>query len=255
MSLSKNFLPLSSFFKEILLQADIIGIGETEHGTHNEFFNELSYLDASICNQISGIFIEMPVDFQASVNYYLTTQEFDKKITGLIQGAESEGKFFRPMWTSILNFAITLNIPVFCTDSSKTPRFGYHKSFSEKSWYIKEGSRDEDMFSIIRTEVDNHPKGKWLFIAGAGHVIKLPEIKGDDPAGKKLKNYYGKRYFPVSINNSSLIDKSITENIICFDLLNKRCDPMLLKLLDYEVPNNYTFKPSPEMFDGFIFCH
>lgn len=78
----------------------VIAIGETHHGQQKSFFKELgNYLD-----QFSGVFLEMPVSDQPSIDHYLNNGDFDDKLRGLIDGAKNEGKDIETTTRVILNY-------------------------------------------------------------------------------------------------------------------------------------------------------
>lgn len=62
--------------KIVNLNAGLIGFGETHHGSHYSFFQELS----SRLDKFCGVFLEIPIDYQPSIKNYLANGEFDEKL-------------------------------------------------------------------------------------------------------------------------------------------------------------------------------
>ena len=214
---------LSEFLETVFQQADIIGLGETVHGEHLDVFKELNKLSNKLSDSLSGIFLELPNDFQPSVNYYLETMKFDKNLSNLIKGAAIEGKYFEKMYVYIFEFARKIGIPVICTDSSKTQNKEYKNKYPKNpSWYLKGKSRDEDMAEIIK-ENYCQKKGKWFFIAHLGHTGYEITYNNHIPAG-------------------SLLRKDLKEKYYCLGLLYKKTKS-----------SNYNMLiPTQEMVDSFV---
>lgn len=232
----------SSFLKNIFQRADIIALGETNHGKHLQVFKQLRLLDDEIKDKISGIFVELPADMQTSVDYYMESGIFDKHMDDLIEGAAEEGKKFRDMLMCIFDFAREQKISVICVDSKKIPdKECKNKDPAIPFWYMKGKSRDEDMFNAI---VKNYKKrkGKWLFIAHLGHAGYRSEYHS---AGNYFKEEFGNNYYSAClINKQGLGDR----RVICYEARNKQELVSLIQL------NENDLMPFFEMADGFIVC-
>lgn len=190
---------MNNFLKAVFLnkQVEIIGLGEINHGHHSIAFKDI-LMDKT---QIKGIFLEVPVDFQSSVNNYLQKGGFDHRFEELLLGAIKEGKDFRKTYSIILNYARNMKTPVICVDSSKEKDVFYTQKSKYGSSYLKGKSRDEDMYtSIIKTIETIH--GRWLLIAHASHLdTSFNMHNGDFSLGKRLMKNLGKKYFNVCLLN------------------------------------------------------
>lgn len=187
---------MEKFLKNIFAtNAEVIGFGEWEHGNHELVLKEL----APSLNLFHGIFIEISVSFQSSINNYLITGYFDDDLIGLLDGALEEGNDFIVSDKTILNSADMNNLPVVCIDSSKFQNEEYSKKAKEGFWYLKGKTRDEDMFTNIMDNLQKKP-GKWFIFAHAAHLDGMLEMPyGGASLGKRLKEKLTKKYFNVCL--------------------------------------------------------
>lgn len=173
----------------------LCGFGEFGHGLHEYVFTNFSLLDGLF----GGIFLEIPADFQDSIDHYLKTKIIDDKFEKLLFGASAENKNFRNTYTSILDYAINNNIPVVCIDSSKTKTAEYTKSNSQNSSYLRGNSRDEDMFKNIMDILDKTSK-PWCLICHAAHLDYMFDMSPNDPSlGKRLKKILEANIFSICL--------------------------------------------------------
>ena len=167
----------------------LIGLGEMDHGVHTEILKQLlNNLDS-----VNGIFLEYPVGYQNSINEYIKSGILDQNLTQLLAGAESEGKNLKQTLTVILDFAKKKRVPVICIDSSKVQTNEYDKKSDIGYWFLRGGSRDEDMFeNIIKTYREGE---EWVVLCGATHLMTEIHLRtGKKTLGAKLKEKFGEHF-------------------------------------------------------------
>lgn len=162
----------------------ILAFGETHHGQHTAFFKELdNYID-----QFNGVFLEMPVSNQSSVDYYVKNDNFDEKLGMLIEGARKEGKDIEETTRTIMNYG--KKVPIVCIDSSKAKTQTYNNKSSNGYYFHKNNSRDEDMFESIVNRYK--PDQKWILINGARHLeVGKHQTRSDSNLGTRLIEKFG----------------------------------------------------------------
>lgn len=69
-------IEIQNFIEALLFKAEIIAFGETHHGTHLDVFKQLF----QEVRQSNGLFLEEPVNYQASINTFLQTGVFDEEL-------------------------------------------------------------------------------------------------------------------------------------------------------------------------------
>lgn len=178
------------FPDDLFESRDVVVLGETSHGKHSETL--LNFLD-KFGHLLNQIFIELPVDFQDSVDKYIASGEVDGELENLFMGAEDEGKNVRDL-TKVLDKVREIGKGVICFDSSKTGGGEYQKaSLVEREKYFLRGeSRDEDMFINFQRHYTQTP-GKYLLIVGAVHAKEGRYPEGDKRLGERLKEAFGER--------------------------------------------------------------
>lgn len=199
----------------ISFRADLICFGELKHGENEELFGKLPYWG----KQITGVFLEIPIDYQDEIDEYLKIGRFNKKIEGLLQGAEKEGKSLKRTFQLILEYAKENKLPVICVDSSKTKHGEY--SLKCNYYYLKSDSRDGDMYERIN-EIINKNGGKWFFLGGASHLDYAFCLNNNLPSlGKRLKSKMNSRVFTILLahgfkekEGNLLLSYEINENLI-----------------------------------------
>lgn len=194
-----GLLSMQEILKNILNSGvDLIVFGETEHGKHEKIFEMLSKCG----NLFKGIFLELPADYQNSVDTYLKRGAFDKAFESLLKGALLEGKDFRKTYTLIFDYAKKKNLPIICIDSSKTKTREYKTKSLNSYSYFKSDSRDGDMFLNV-TKILKEKGGKWCLVAHAAHIDYDFDLYKNNPSlGKRLKGDLKKRLFTICLYQS-----------------------------------------------------
>lgn len=190
-----------------LYNKKLIAIGETHHGLHTSFFKELG----NYINQFNGVFIEMPVSDQPSVEHCLNNGDFDDRLWGLITGAKSEGKDIEGTTKAILDYGKT--VPIICIDSSKQ-QTAIYKNKSGHGYYFHKGySREEDMFNNIHERYKESER--WILINGARHLeIGKHQVSKVDTLGTRLMEKFGNELYRIClITNEDSAEKA--SEVIC----------------------------------------
>lgn len=177
------------FPKDLFEKKDVVVLAETAHGQHDKTI--LRFLD-EFNSQIGQIFIELPVDYQDSVDTYLTRGEVDKRLEDFFVGAELEGKNVRGL-LKIFDKAKEIGKRIICFDASKTKTGEYQKISKRGRYFLRGESRDEDMFVNFQRYYEQMP-GKYLLIVGANHAEEGRTPGGDERLGTRLKRRIGEKY-------------------------------------------------------------
>ena len=216
----------------------LIGLGEMDHGVHTEILKQLlNNLDS-----VNGIFLEYPVGYQNSINEYIKSGILDQNLTQLLAGAESEGKNLKQTLTVILDFARKKRVPVICIDSSKEKNEMYFSKSKYGSYFLRSGSRDEDMYLNIVENLEKR-SGTWIIIAHAAHLDFSFDMHKDDPSlGKRLNTQMERKFF-----NICLLKNSQTKEARCI-FTDKQLDLSGKKLLEND---DYSFLIEDGKIKGF----
>ncbi|OGK51756.1 hypothetical protein A3B02_02400 [Candidatus Roizmanbacteria bacterium RIFCSPLOWO2_01_FULL_42_14] len=195
-------------FLNIFKDRKIVAFGETHHGQHTSFFNKLS----NNLDRFNGVFLEMPVSDQPSVNYYLKNGNFDDRLKGLIAGAMGEGKDIESTTKAILDYGKI--VPIVCIDSSKKQDDIYKNKSIHGYYFHKGNSRDEDMFKNI---VEKYKEGeRWVLISGAKHLeLGSHHRSHEKTLGTRLKERFGEELFRVCLTTNEDGTKEIDE-VACY---------------------------------------
>jgi len=166
----------------------IIVLGESHHGKHVD-----DILQAIEDNpKVKGIFIELPVDYQKSVDEYLENGKVNNVLNNFFKNASREGNEVRNM-LKIFDKANNKNISIICIDSSKTRTNKYNEKSSYGYYFLRGESRDDDMFLNIKEYYEENP-ANYIVIVGAGHFLTdTDERTGDESLGKKMKDYFSNK--------------------------------------------------------------
>ncbi|MBI4158534.1 MAG: hypothetical protein HY505_02885 [Candidatus Yanofskybacteria bacterium] len=167
----------------------ILALGEAPHGANlDEIKKNLESRD-----NLSGIFLEHPVNYQDSINSYLQNKNLDEKIRGFWERCAKGGNDIKDIDMYILDFAFDRKIPVVCIDSSKTQTDEYNKKSNIGYWFLRGESRDEDMFeNIIKIYNKNE---EWVVLCGATHLTtEIHPRSGLKTLGARLKEKFGENF-------------------------------------------------------------
>lgn len=185
-------IPIENLFAD----NDIVVLGETHHGTHSKEI--LSLLERSL-NLIRGVFLEMPIDYQADIDTYLQSGEVTEKLESFFQGAEKEGNNIRNL-LEMFDVLKSAEKKVICIDSSKRQTDEYVQRAKHGYYYLKGKSRDEDMYTAIQDQYNREP-GKYLAIVGAGHIEPGKHHRtGEDTLESEMQKFFGK-YIAVPLRS------------------------------------------------------
>lgn len=181
---------LPEFPPDLFKRHDVVALAENAHGQHDQTI--LRFLD-QFCNQLNAIFIELPINYQQSIDRYLADGQIDEALEQLFVGAEKEGKNIRGL-LEILDKIKNAQKPVICFDSAKTPEGDYQTPSRYGRYFLKGKSRDDDMFTSLSAHLSANP-GKYLLIGGANHFMlgEHPQ-SGDTTLGQKLSDALGERF-------------------------------------------------------------
>lgn len=179
------------FPEDLFENHDVVVLGETFHGKHSETI--LNFLN-TFGPQINHVFIEMPADYQDSVDKYIASGEVDEKLEDFFAGAAKEGKSVKDL-LKIFSKAKEIKKEITCFDSSKIQEGEYQKISKRKNekYFLRGESRDEDMFVSFQRRYEQFP-GKYLLIVGANHSKEGKYPDGDKRLGERLKEVFGERY-------------------------------------------------------------
>ncbi len=177
------------FSKDLFEKKDVVVLAETAHGQHDKTI--LRFLD-EFNSQIDQIFVELPVDYQDSVDTYFSSGEVDKRLEDFFIGAEMEGKNVRGL-LKIFDKAKETGKRIICFDASKTRAGEYQKISKRGRYFLRGESRDEDMFVNFQRYYEQTP-GKYLLIVGANHAEEGVSPGGDERLGTRLKKLVGEKY-------------------------------------------------------------
>jgi hypothetical protein len=178
-----------SFPEDLLEKRDIVVLGETAHGKH--YRTILRFLE-TFGPQLNQIFLELPVDYQDSVDRYFSTGKVDEALEGLFVGSEKEGKNVRGL-LKIFDKAKEMGKAIRCFDSSKTKTEEYQMKSKRGRYFLRGESRDEDMLENVQRQYEQEP-GKYLLIVGANHSQEGKTPDGGERLGAGLKRIFGKKY-------------------------------------------------------------
>ncbi len=180
----KSEIPIEDFF----IDADIVILGETHHGTHT---HEILSILEKCADTVAGLFIELPISLQKDVDTYMQTGEITSDLDAFFKGAEREGKHIEGL-LDIFDVFTQNGKSVICIDSSKRQTGEYAKRSPDGYYFLKGKSRDEDMFSVIKDRYTDVP-GKYLAIVGAGHIEPTKHHRtGEDTLELEMQNFSGK---------------------------------------------------------------
>ena len=189
---------LEQFPEGLFEQRDIVVLGEMAHGEHYKTI--LAFLD-KFGPQIDRIFIELPVDYQGSVDKYVATGEVDEELEDFFIGAEKEGKNVRGL-LEVFDKAKEIGKMVSCFDSSKTKVGEYQKTSKRGAYFLRGESRDDDMFVNLKRHYERAP-GKYLLIVGGNHARDGRYPEGDERLGAMLKNLFGEKYISFEMQREN----------------------------------------------------
>ena len=184
------------FPDDLFEKHDVVVLGETFHGSHT---NAILYVLDKFGSQIDKVFIELPADYQDSVNAYLISGVTDATLENFFAGAESEGKNVRDL-LKIFDKIREIGKEVVCFDSSKSVQGEYSKASSHRNekYFLRGESRDEDMFTTYELHRKQVP-GKYLMIVGANHAGEGNYTEGDKRLGERLKEVIGEKYTNIEM--------------------------------------------------------
>jgi len=195
---------LKSYFEN----SDLVVLAETHHGTHyktiQQFLNQF-------LPEIEGVFFEIPITYQDSIDLYMTTGEIDQKFQKFIDDAKKEGKDITDLLNA-LNLIKNEQKQAICIDSAKLPTKKYDKKSPQGHYYLHGESRDEDMFTNIRTQQSKNP-GKYLAIAGSAHIKKgKHHSSNSDTLGTRLSQTFPDKYKSILLGTKdTLKNEKITD--------------------------------------------
>ena len=178
----------------------IYAFGETHHGQHVE---DLKKFFKNFDGKLQGIFLEWPNDYQSFVNNYIKTGKISERMERAFKGALKEGNNIENEMLVIWNFCKINSIPCICIDSSKTLNAEYQTKSLIGNWYLKNESRDADMFAVVEN-ILKEKKGEYLLICGANHLKEGLHFRSNTPTlGHRLQNLLGKNFklIPLSLIN------------------------------------------------------
>ena len=167
----------------------IFALGEAPHGANLDKIKEI----LENRDNLSGIFLEHPINYQGSINSYLQNKKVDEKLQGFWGRCIKEGNDIKSVDMYLLDFSFERKIPVVCIDSSKIQTDEYNKKSDIGHWFLRGESRDEDMFeNIVRTY---HEEEEWIILCGAGHLItEIHPRSGKKTLGTRLKERFGENF-------------------------------------------------------------
>ncbi len=183
-----NKIPIEIFIKRSFEKADLVLLGEAEHGTHDQvILNTLK----EIGDSIQGIFIEIPINYQRDIDTYVETGEVTEHLEDYFRGAEEEGNNIRGI-LNIFDFLKKANKSIICIDSSKLRTSEYAQKSAHGYYFLRGKSRDEDMCTIIQEQYAKKP-GKYLAIVGGKHIEPNKHFRtGEDTLAQEMaKNFSG----------------------------------------------------------------
>ncbi|MCX6785900.1 MAG: hypothetical protein NTZ18_03570 [Candidatus Komeilibacteria bacterium] len=181
------------FPPDLFKKFDIVILAESRHGEHDDKI--IKFLEQFI-NQIDGIFIELPINYQQFVDRYMTTGEVDQSLEDLFVGAEKEGKNTRGL-LAILDKIKAMQKSATCFDSSKIPQGEYQNPSNYGRYFLRGKSRDDDMFTVLQEYQQQNP-GKYLLINGANHsALGQHPQSGDVTLGQKLHDAYDEKFTEI----------------------------------------------------------
>ena len=176
----------------------IFAIGEAPHGTHLDKIKEI----LNRYENLSGIFLEHPVDFQSSVNSYLQNKKVDEKLQGFWERCLKEGNDIKNIDIYLFDLALEKKIPVICIDSSKTKTDEYNNKSDIGYWFLRGESRDEDMFENIIGKYKDEET--WVVLCGATHLItEIHPRTHKKTLGFRLKERFGNEFSYLVLNQSA----------------------------------------------------
>jgi len=167
----------------------IFALGEAPHGAHLDKIKKI--LEGK--DNLSGIFLEHPINYQDSINSYLQNKEIDEQLQKYWGRCMKEGNDIKSVDIYLLNFSLERKIPIICIDSSKVQTNEYDKKSDIGYWFLRGGSRDEDMFeNIIKTYREGE---EWVVLCGATHLMTEIHLRtGKKTLGAKLKEKFGEHF-------------------------------------------------------------
>ena len=176
---------------------NLVGFGERGHGQHRLAIQEI----AENLFRFKGLFWELPVDFQKSVNLFLESEQIDDRFNRYFQGAAKEGNNVETDTITILKAAKKYNSSIWCIDSSKVLNEEYQTKSLHGYYFLRGESRNEDMFeNIVRVTKDGNEK--WCILCGCQHLRYGKHFRsGDDTLGNRLKKKYSNKFINVCLAN------------------------------------------------------
>jgi hypothetical protein len=191
--MENKFEKLSEFPSDLFEKFDVVALAESWHGKHDKTI--IIFL-GQFLDQINGVFLELPINYQKSIDNYLVGGEIDQGLEDLFVGAEKEGKNIRGLLT-ILDKIRTGQKSAICFDSSKTPQGEYQNPSNYGRYFLRGKSRDEDMYNILQEHRKKNP-GKYLLINGSNHLaLGRHPRSGDITLGQRLHDTYGEKFTEI----------------------------------------------------------
>lgn len=201
-----NEKEVSTNREDVFAHADIVVLAEA-HGQHDA---EIAKFLAEHLREIDAVFMEIPADYQSSIDNFAGIGVVDATLESWFTGAEREGKSIRGILENIAMIAAAKK-PIICIDAAKSPFGEYTRKAADGYYFLRGESRDEDMFARIEEYRSSNP-GKFLVITGQTHVkTDVHPRTGTQTLGKRLADTHGERYTPVVFNPMKSEDGQITE--------------------------------------------
>jgi hypothetical protein len=204
--LNEKVEKLKDYFNDV----DFLALAETRHGSHSK---TISLFLEKFISKIDGVFIELPINYQSSIDRYIKTGEVDESLERFFIGAQGEGKDVRSELLHLFKKCEEFHKSIICIDSSKIPTEEYKNKSKHENYFLKGNSRDEDMFNTIKNYYQEHP-GKYLIIAGENHIKKGKHVRSEkDTLGVRLAQLFSNNYKSVLMASGS--DKNV--NTVDYD--------------------------------------
>ena len=201
---------------ELVRKYRIVGFGEYHHGQHDSAIKII----ANNFYLFTGLFLQLPINFQLSVDHYIEFGEYDDRLKRYFLGAQKEGKDIETDITAILTSAKNKNVKVWCIDSSKIKTEIYDKQSLHGHYFLNGESRNEDMFNNICQKINTNEK--WCILCGYQHLKYCNHFRsGDKTLGSRLKEKYGDFFVNIALVNQDPIDLKIQTNEFDKCLINQ----------------------------------
>lgn len=245
---------LNNNLQDVFRGISLIGFGETHHGQHDRPLGEI----LNFLKPIKKFFLEEPIDCQSPIDEFLKTGRLGERLERQLAGAAEEGKNVRDTFELARQTALANNCSIVCVDSSKTKTGEYQKASPVGHYFLKAGSRDEDMANNIfdyffQNQVGK--EGRSVFLGGSQHLKYGHHFRsGEITLGSRLSKELDEGFVNVCLWRLAEEELNFSGGeVVIFDVRNKKAEPRLAELMAKHKAS--IFNEQGELYFDFYLAH